>query len=185
MRFILGRIVIAISFGVVVGQTQPALVTFYSAGCQFCPKNFLFDVLAGSAVVPYGGPIYDGSAKLIKTMTPNRFVTVRMQPGEHTFAGDHMGVFSLKQTRAKKQGLQLTLQPGRHYFVSLLTRDTGVTFTFRRFTPILSSRDCPDSFREAALTQPLQPQRIGGARIADAEPSVYFPACDTAVDSGR
>jgi len=171
--------------GVVAGQAQPALVTFYSAGCRFCVKELMADEFAGSAIVPYGGAVYDGQVKVLQAMAPNRFVTVRMSPGPHSFAGENMGYFSLTRKRAKKGSLSLTLQPGQHYFVSLLTKDKGVTFWFRRFTTILAEKDCQEAFKEGAQTEPLRPRGIRKDHLADVQATVYFPACEAGAMSSH
>jgi len=130
------------------------------------------------------GPIYDGKAKLVKMIYPNRFVTLRMTPGPHSFAGDDVGILTLRPKRSKRPDLQMNLQPGQHYFVSLQTHNAGVTLYFRRLRTILAAKDCRDAFREGAQTQPLQPKRIGKDLLPAVQPSVYFPVCAVTVASG-
>jgi hypothetical protein len=186
MRVFLSGALLTVAFvSQAPGQTQPALVTFYSAGCRFCAKDLMVATFAGSAVVPYGGAIYDGSVKLIKSMHPNQFLTVRMEPGQHTFAGESMGILDLKYRRAKGSDLLLILQPGQHYFVSFTTKDAGITYTFRRLTPILAEKGCQEAYREAAETEPTPPKGIGKAFLADVQPSFYFPGCDASATSSH
>jgi hypothetical protein len=97
--------------------------------------------------------VYDGQVKLLKGMAGNRFVTIRMNPGPHSFAGENIGYFSLKWKRAKGPDLRMTLQPGQHNFVSLLRKDKGIAYWFRSFTTILAERACPEAFDVQPLAE--------------------------------
>src|SRR5271167_4144557 len=113
--------------GTVGLRAQTALVTFYSAGCTFCGKEFAVNLGAGSAVVPYWGPIYDGKEKLVEWVDQNRFVTFRLESGPHSFAGQNFNAFAFHAKRDnEKRDLRLTLLSGQHYYVRLERKDKGV-----------------------------------------------------------
>jgi hypothetical protein len=158
-------------------QAQTALVTFYSAGCSVCWKDLAVGMTAGSGKTPYGGPIYDGPEKIVKGMAPNRFVTLRLQAGAHSFAGqNYNGLFRSHRDNPKRD-LQLTLMPGRHYYVRLDEKDKGV-YTVRYFRTILSEHPCSEAFNEAHQTDPLRAKGLDGKHLLEVVAAVYFPACE-------
>lgn len=159
----------------VAGQEPAALVTFYSAGCHPCGKELAVTIGAGSATVPYRGGVYDGAVQLVKTMTPNRFITFRMKAGPHSFAGENPNGF--KKKRSEGRDLQLNLQPGQHYFIALSMKDKGV-YVVRHFTPILMQKECAEAFTEGAQTEPLRPKGIEKGHMVEIVPTPYFPVCD-------
>jgi hypothetical protein len=113
---------LALSAGVVMAQDPTALVTFYSAGGQPCGKAPAVIATAGSAEIPYQGPIYDGAEKLVKRIAADRVVTLRMKPGPHSFAGQNIN--GPKTKRGDDAGdLRLTLMPNQHYYIRLTLKE--------------------------------------------------------------
>ncbi len=162
------------------GQGQTALVTFYSTGCTFCGKEFAVNLGAGSAVVPYWGPIYDGKEKLVGWLDPNRFVTFRLEPGSHSFAGQNFNAFAFHAKRDnERRDLRLTLLAGQHYFVRLERKDKGV-YVVRYFTTILTARACAEAFDEAHKTDPVRPKELDAKHLLEVVATPYFPACEEA-----
>ena len=161
-------------------QAQTALVTFYSAGCAWCGKEFAVNLTAGSAVVPYWGPIYDGKEKLVENFEQNRFVTFRLEPGSHSFAGQNFNALSFHAQRDnEKRDLKLTLVPGRHYYIRLERKDKGV-YVIRHFTTILTAQTCSGAFDEAHKTDPLRAKGLDGKHLIQVVAAPYFPACEGA-----
>lgn len=159
-------------------QAQTALITFYSAGCSFCGKDFAVNLGAGSAVVPYWGPIYDGKEKLVENFAPNRFVTFRLEPGSHSFAGQNLNALAFHAKRDnEKRDLQLALVAGQHYYVRLEIKDKGV-YLVRHYTTILTARACSEAFDEAHKTDPLRAKGLDAKHLLEVVATSYFPACE-------
>ena len=159
-------------------QAQTALVTFYSAGCTFCGKEFAVNLGAGSAVVPYWGPIYDGKEKLVENFAENRFVTFRLEPGSHSFAGQNFNSLAFHAKRDnEKRDLRLTLLPGQHYYVRLERKDKGV-YIVRYFTTILTPHACSEAFEEAHKTEPLRAKGLDAKHLLEVMATPYFPSCE-------
>jgi hypothetical protein len=161
------------------GQDQPALVTFYSVGCLRCGKAFAVSIGAGSVEMAYRGAIYDGKFQLIKKMTPNRFVTLRMKPGPHSFAGTNPNGFKAKEDDNEERHLQIVLEAGQHYFIRFNYKNKGV-YVVRHFTPVLTTRECREAFDEGAKTEPLRPKDLDKERLLEVQASPYFPVCEGA-----
>jgi hypothetical protein len=152
--------------GVVMAQDPTALITFYSVGCQPCGKAPAVTATARSTEIPYEGPIYDGAKKLVKRITADRFITLRMKTGPHSFAGQNTN--GPKPKRGDVAGdLPLTLMANQHYYIRLSLKDIGVStirhfdfetgirsevYLVKHFITILTETPCSEALEEGKPT---------------------------------
>jgi hypothetical protein len=156
-----------------IAQDKPALVTFYSVGCIRCVKG----LGAGSVEMAYRGAIYDGDVELVKTMMPNRFVTLQMKAGPHSFGGSNPNGWKIKRDENEGRHLQLMLLPARHYFIRFAFMTKGV-YIYRHFSPIPTQRECSEAFSEGAQTEPLKPKGLDKRHLMEVLGTPYFPVCE-------
>jgi len=158
---------------VMAGQEPPKpSVTFYSAGCTACLKDALKADVGISFQRAFFGPVYDGDEPLVKIMQPDHFVTFRLNAGPHTFTGRKAASKS-----DKNQTLSLDMEPGKHYYVRLAMKDSGV-WAVRFQTPILLPVECSEAVTEGAKMKPLKMRKPDPKHPVDVVETPSVPACE-------
>jgi hypothetical protein len=159
-------------------NSATSIVTFYSAGCHPCWKQILADQVAGSVMVPYRGPVFDGFDKFVKTITPNRFVTFRVNPGEHSFGLQEYWNLPRKRQDTDKEDLKIALEAGKHYFIRLSTTDSGVNIV-RVLRPHLVPTTCQQAADEAHKSSLLPDKGVPANHLIDLDREPGFPSCSS------
>jgi hypothetical protein len=147
LRVITTLILLWVGCGVVYGQD--ALVTFYSHGSAWTSG------IPGTKHDIYFGRVFDGSKELFHFSDGffphnNRYVTLRLSPGPHTF-----GASNAKRPESR-EALQLDLEAGQRYFIRAQGESIGVPV----FVVIQHGRldliPCLEAQAELAQAKPLK-----------------------------
>ena len=149
------------------GQTAPvapaAVVTFYAGG------SLLKTALPTTKSAVFSGCIFDGQL-MVGCITHLGFVAVRATPGAHVFSAS----LSSKHP-AKNSHLEMTLEPGRNYFV----RAVGEVSAFKHVVGARQGRldlvSCDIAHDETRNSSPMEDKQLGPAYKAAALPDI--PAC--------
>ena len=153
---------------------KPAVVTFYAPGSYFKGAG----TNAAAMGVGKGHPaaslgwIFDGDEQ-VAMLTPGRFVSVEVKPGEHTF----FAAGAKKPGEKPSERAELTIEPGKHYFLRMTMTSSGAAFV-QRYTGHLESVSCEEARQEADSTKPQKASRIGKSERASVVDATYFPRCD-------
>src|SRR3984885_7656876 len=136
-------------------------VTFYSSG------SFLKSAIPGDKHAKFSGRIMDGD-KQLAMLTPDRFVTFNLDPGEHTLTANSWMIAS----PVGGGHLKIKLLLGQHYYIGTYLEQLVIASKFR-----VEQRSCQQAQEDNKATKPLKQEHIkeyGLARVV-AEP--LFPAC--------
>jgi hypothetical protein len=154
---------------------QDALVTFYTHGSR------LKGGLPGTKNGIYFGGIYDGDQQLFSfyegvAVKNNRFVTLQMPAGNHTFSA------SYKKKPSDEQHIQIALELGKHYFFRAQSESSGViVWEFEKGR--LDQVSCSTAQIEAAEAKPLVAKHVTPALKTMSVHEQSIPTCSQAVDS--
>jgi hypothetical protein len=146
-------LLLAWSFGSAVAFGQEAIVTFYSHGSN------LTTGLPGVGHDVYYGHIFDGTQGLFSFhdgffLHNNRYLSLRLAPGTHTF-----GASNGKRPEARET-LQVDLKPGESYFVRARGDSYGVPGVFTLQHGKLELIPCATAQGEMANAKPLKDKAL-------------------------
>ena len=142
--------------------TSPQVeVTFYSSG------SFLKSAIPFNKHAKFAGRIMDGDNQLAM-LTSGRFITFKLDQGEHTltanswivdspFAGGH---------------LKINLVSGKHFYVGAYLESLTVASRFR-----LEQRTCEEAQLDNKTTKPLKVEHIKEYGLSRAVTEASFPPC--------
>jgi hypothetical protein len=129
----------------------------------------------GTVNATYDGNLQDRESKIWKVRR-NEYLVLRMEPGEHVFAGTNGWTSNPDIDR----GLPITLQPGKTYFIRLGNTMSGV-YIFQRYKPVFTEVSCEQAMSEITKgkMKPAKKQRVYAPwkKIAD------LPQCTAVVQA--
>jgi hypothetical protein len=151
-------IALAPACSVAQATTSPQVeVTFYSSG------SFLKSAIPFNKHAKFAGRIMDGDNQLAMLMY-GRFVTFKLDPGEHTLTANSWMIAS----PLAGGHLKINLVPGQHFYVGAYLESLTVVSRFR-----LEQRTC----QEAQQDKPLKPEHIKEYGLPRAVTGASFPVC--------
>ena len=121
---------------------------------------------------PYMGSIFDGETRL-GYFTSGRFLTVRLDPGKHTFyASDH------QNKNTPKAELTLDIKPGGQYVIRASMTHKGALF-LQSFQYSLGQVSCEDARKEADTLKPIEIKKVDKEERNSLVRLAYFPTCQS------
>lgn len=141
--------------------SQQAQVTFYSSG------SFLKSAIPGEKHAKFSGRIMDGD-KQLAMLTPDRFVTFNLDPGEHTLTANSWMIAS----PVGGGHLKIKLLLGQHYYIGTYLEQLVIASKFR-----VEQRSCQQAQEDNKATKPLKQEHIKEYGLARVVAEAVFPAC--------
>jgi hypothetical protein len=155
-------IALAPSCSVAQATTSPQVeVTFYSSG------SFLKSAIPFNKHAKFAGRIMDGDNQLAMLMY-GRFVTFKLEPGEHTLTANSWMIAS----PLAGGHLKINLVPGQHIYIGAYLESLTVASRFR-----LEQRTCQEAQQDNKTTKPLKPEHIKEYGLPRAVTEASFPVC--------
>lgn len=144
---------VLLCLGCGVGQGQDAMVTFYSHG------SFWTTGIPGTKHDIYIGSVFDGPRELFHFTDGffahnNRYITLRLAPGPHTF-----GASNAKRPEARET-LSLELKAGESYFIRAQGESKGVPGVFEIQHGRLDLMPCTEAGTELTNAKPLKDKAL-------------------------
>jgi hypothetical protein len=134
-------------------KAQEALVTFYSHG------SVLAGGLPGTNHDVYNGNIFDGTQGVFSFLDShiahnNRFLTLRLAPGLHTFGASN------GKRPEQRETLDVNLKADEHYFIRVQGESKGVPLVFTLQHGRLDLMPCPIAQEEMLKARPLKDKAL-------------------------
>ncbi len=150
-------------------QAQDATVVFYAHG------SFWKSGLPGSNHGIFFGNIFDGTHRLFKFRDSffaknDRMLIFHLAPGPHAFSA------SYSSYPPKKPQVELTLEPGKNYFMRALSESRGV-IEIEWERGHLDRVACDVAQRETENVKVLPTKTVAPDAVASLSTDQSFPAC--------
>jgi hypothetical protein len=147
---------------------EAAIVVVYSSGSS--PVTGAFGSIGGKKTAFQGWAYMDG--KKIGLLTHDRFIALRLPPGNYSFGSTNGWTGGIKGEVAS-----ITVEPGKRYFIRAQQSLTGLG-AWSKVNPKFSEVKCEDAQKEGAKSEPVKPKRLK-VPLDEIFRDAYFPACES------